>query len=251
VKLNKGQKGDSFSSSKDMVEPEAAACAAASAAAPELQPTGTHTSGTPDSATRQQLTGSGGLMPASHRHDSSAAHGSGGVHGSGGAIQWADSGDVPAGHGSGGVQGTGGARGSGGTLGYDVSTFSTAQHSQQFPTGASRSSRSTGMDERFSSVSALLKARSDVAVLRDLKIGPLLGRGSYGRVYRGESNFGLTLKCVGLVGCHVNVMLGTETLSEGFMYSTVGLAKAGPSLNHSCGTRFIQFHQCWEDHSFC
>jgi hypothetical protein len=34
-------------------------------------------------------------------------------------------------------------------------------------------------------MSALLKARSDAAVLRDLKIGPLLGRGSYGRVYRG------------------------------------------------------------------
>jgi len=35
-------------------------------------------------------------------------------------------------------------------------------------------------------LSALLKARSDMAVLRDLKIGPLLGRGSYGRVYKGE-----------------------------------------------------------------
>jgi hypothetical protein len=32
----------------------------------------------------------------------------------------------------------------------------------------------------------MLKARSDMAVLRDLKIGPLLGRGSYGRVYKGE-----------------------------------------------------------------
>jgi hypothetical protein len=35
-------------------------------------------------------------------------------------------------------------------------------------------------------MSALIKARSDVALLRDLKIGPLLGRGSYGRVYKGE-----------------------------------------------------------------
>eukprot|EP00775_Hariotina_reticulata_P004708 gene4708-4959_t len=35
-------------------------------------------------------------------------------------------------------------------------------------------------------LSALLKARSDMAVLRDLKIGPLLGRGSYGRVYKGR-----------------------------------------------------------------
>lgn len=42
-----------------------------------------------------------------------------------------------------------------------------------------------GADDHGSKV-ALLKARSDVAVLRDLKVGPLLGRGSYGRVYRGE-----------------------------------------------------------------
>jgi hypothetical protein len=32
----------------------------------------------------------------------------------------------------------------------------------------------------------LLKMRSEVAVLRDLKIGPLLGRGSYSRVYKGK-----------------------------------------------------------------
>jgi uncharacterized membrane protein YgcG len=38
----------------------------------------------------------------------------------------------------------------------------------------------------ISNVSSMLKARSEVAVLRDLKIGPLLGRGSYGRVYKGE-----------------------------------------------------------------
>jgi hypothetical protein len=44
------------------------------------------------------------------------------------------------------------------------------------------------MSDRFrgsSGLPALLKARSDMAVLRDLKIGPLLGRGSYGRVYKG------------------------------------------------------------------
>jgi hypothetical protein len=201
VKLNRGgQKGDSFSSSKDMMDSDtsaavaAAAAAAAGAAAPELQQIGLHSSGTPDSDTRQQLTGPGGLVPVPHKHEGSAADGSGGVHGSGGAIQWANSGDVSAAHGSGGVQGIAasisGARGSGGTVGYDVSTFSTAQHLQQFPTGANRGSRSTAvppdMEERFNSVSALLKARSDVAVLRDLKIGPLLGRGSYGRVYRGE-----------------------------------------------------------------
>lgn len=35
-------------------------------------------------------------------------------------------------------------------------------------------------------LSAMLKARSDVAVLRDIKLGPLLGAGSYGRVFRGK-----------------------------------------------------------------
>lgn len=48
--------------------------------------------------------------------------------------------------------------------------------------GASRA-----QEERRSAVYALLKARNDMAVLRELKIGPLLGRGSYGRVYRGMS----------------------------------------------------------------
>lgn len=40
--------------------------------------------------------------------------------------------------------------------------------------------------EKYAGITSLLKARSDIAVLRELKIGPLLGRGSYGRVYRGE-----------------------------------------------------------------
>jgi hypothetical protein len=59
-----------------------------------------------------------------------------------------------------------------------------------------------GMEDRLSSVSALLKARSDAAVLRDLKIGPLLGRGSYGRVYKGrhhsacDNSGALTMLCV-------------------------------------------------------
>lgn len=44
---------------------------------------------------------------------------------------------------------------------------------------------SSALEERRSAVYALLKARNDMAVLRELKIGPLLGRGSYGRVYRG------------------------------------------------------------------
>jgi hypothetical protein len=32
----------------------------------------------------------------------------------------------------------------------------------------------------------VLKARSDAAVLKDLKLGPVLGQGCYGRVYRGR-----------------------------------------------------------------
>lgn len=52
---------------------------------------------------------------------------------------------------------------------------------------STNSSSSTAAEERRNAMYALLKARSDVAVLRDLKIGPLLGRGSYGRVYRGKS----------------------------------------------------------------
>jgi hypothetical protein len=51
---------------------------------------------------------------------------------------------------------------------------------------STNSSSGTGVEDRRNAVFALLKARSDVAVLRDLKIGPLLGRGSYGRVYRGK-----------------------------------------------------------------
>jgi hypothetical protein len=54
--------------------------------------------------------------------------------------------------------------------------------------GPASTNSSSGMavEDRRNAVLALLKARSDVAVLRDLRIGPLLGRGSYGRVYRGE-----------------------------------------------------------------
>jgi hypothetical protein len=35
-----------------------------------------------------------------------------------------------------------------------------------------------------------LKERSDAAVVKDVKLGPLLGAGSFGRVYRGEFHFG-------------------------------------------------------------
>jgi hypothetical protein len=47
------------------------------------------------------------------------------------------------------------------------------------------SKRTNRVSDRLDSLSALLKARSDAAVLRYLKIGPLLGHGSYGRMYKG------------------------------------------------------------------
>ncbi|WIA11806.1 hypothetical protein OEZ85_011898 [Tetradesmus obliquus] len=52
--------------------------------------------------------------------------------------------------------------------------------------GGSLASGSRALDRAACGLSALLKARSDEALLRDLKIGPLLGRGSYGRVYKGR-----------------------------------------------------------------
>ncbi|WIA31940.1 hypothetical protein OEZ86_002799 [Tetradesmus obliquus] len=66
------------------------------------------------------------------------------------------------GGGSGGAGSSAGVGGSGGQLGT--------------------SARSAG------SVSNMLKIRSEKAVLKDLRIGPLLGRGSYGRVYKGRWN---------------------------------------------------------------
>lgn len=65
----------------------------------------------------------------------------------------------------------------------DLSILSTAARSKRYGLGSKRSNR---INDRLDSLQALLKARSDVAVLRDLKIGPLLGRGSYGRVYKGK-----------------------------------------------------------------
>jgi hypothetical protein len=52
--------------------------------------------------------------------------------------------------------------------------------------GSSVAGGSRALGGAAGGVSAILKARSDEALLRDLKIGPLLGRGSYGRVYKGE-----------------------------------------------------------------
>jgi hypothetical protein len=53
------------------------------------------------------------------------------------------------------------------------------------PELGSLTSGSLAVDCAAGGMSALINAR-DVALLRDLKIGPLLGRGSYGRVYKGE-----------------------------------------------------------------
>jgi hypothetical protein len=41
-------------------------------------------------------------------------------------------------------------------------------------------------DGHSDTTTAVLKARSDAAVLKDLKLGPLLGPGCFGRVYRGR-----------------------------------------------------------------
>jgi hypothetical protein len=60
--------------------------------------------------------------------------------------------------------------------------LSTTARAKHYGMGSKRTNR---VSDRLDSLSALLKARSDAAVLRDLKIGPLLGRGSYGSVYKG------------------------------------------------------------------
>lgn len=62
-------------------------------------------------------------------------------------------------------------------------------------TGASTKDRAgsggsrPAVDAGSRGVPALLKARSEMSVLRDLKLGLLLGRGSYGRVYKGRPIF--------------------------------------------------------------
>ena len=51
--------------------------------------------------------------------------------------------------------------------------------------GGSGSSGGRGGD-RMQNIQSLLQMRSEMAVLRELKLGPLLGRGSYGRVHRAK-----------------------------------------------------------------
>jgi hypothetical protein len=61
----------------------------------------------------------------------------------------------------------------------------------------SLTSGSRALDRAARGMSALIKARADVALLRDLKIGPLLGRGAYGKVYKGELQLCMII-CVAL-----------------------------------------------------
>lgn len=54
-------------------------------------------------------------------------------------------------------------------------------------TGLSVSTSRRAGDSRADPTSALLKERSDAAVVKDVRLGPLLGSGSFGRVYKGEA----------------------------------------------------------------
>ncbi|WIA11808.1 hypothetical protein OEZ85_011900 [Tetradesmus obliquus] len=123
---------------------------------------------TSSGASPAPVTTMGSIDPAfmhSSREPSSTADISGGGGGSTG--RGSGQAGMPAsasggGGGSGGAGSSAGVGGSGGQLGT--------------------SARSAG------SVSNMLKIRSEKAVLKDLRIGPLLGRGSYGRVYKGRWN---------------------------------------------------------------
>lgn len=59
--------------------------------------------------------------------------------------------------------------------------------SQHFSTVGLKSGRGRSGDHRADTTTAVLKARSDAAVLKELKLGSLLGQGCYGRVYKGGS----------------------------------------------------------------
>jgi hypothetical protein len=68
------------------------------------------------------------------------------------------------------------------TIAGSLATVSTATGL----TGLSVSTSRRAGDMRADPTSALLKERSDAAVVKDVKLGPLLGAGSFGRVYKGE-----------------------------------------------------------------
>ncbi|KAF6265892.1 hypothetical protein COO60DRAFT_768059 [Scenedesmus sp. NREL 46B-D3] len=148
------------------------AAAAAAAAAASGHYAGRHSTSSTASPAVVATMGSIGdpaLLPS--RDPSDSAGGSAG-RGSGAAALPSSSGGV-AGASGGGVAGASGGGGSGGA----GSSAGAAGSGGQVGAIAAR-----GMG----GVSSMLKARSDMAVLRDLKIGPLLGRGSYGRVYKGR-----------------------------------------------------------------
>jgi hypothetical protein len=52
---------------------------------------------------------------------------------------------------------------------------------------AARGSEDLEWQQHGAAAGLLLRARADVSVLRDLKIGPLLGQGCYGRVHKGAT----------------------------------------------------------------
>ena len=51
-------------------------------------------------------------------------------------------------------------------------------------TSSSPGSSRSGANRRMQSLQSLLHLRGEIAILQDLKLGPVLGRGSYGRVHR-------------------------------------------------------------------
>lgn len=78
----------------------------------------------------------------------------------------------------------------GSTSTYEAKTPMNSFNScQQFGTGRLQSGlgvRRTFGDGQADTTTAVLKARSDANVLKGLKLGPLLGHGCYGHVYKGK-----------------------------------------------------------------
>jgi hypothetical protein len=103
-------------------------------------------------------------------------------------------------------------------------------------TGGSSGTGSAAGDRR-SSMAALLKARSDVAVLRDLRIGTLLGRGSYGRVYRGK----LHLKHTGQQRQREQPSAGKHALTAG---QAPGQQHAGCNSEYCFLRSMLLFRMC-------
>lgn len=101
---------------------------------------------------------------------------------------------------SGRCSAVGSAEGSASAVASGTTDGNLGSNSYSVAAGSSRMHRGADVQDRGSrDVPALLKARSDMVVLRDLKIGPLLGQGSYGRVYKGES--GVLSMAVDMLQC--------------------------------------------------